>query len=54
MGHVLRFLKDEGGANSIEYGVIGTLISIMLIAGATAIGSKLNAKWMGPLAGALN
>jgi len=37
-----RFAKDESGATAIEYGLIATLIAIAIIAGATALGSKLN------------
>ena len=54
MTAVQRFIRDERGTTPIEYGVIGTLISVMCIAGATAIGSALKSKWLGPLSGALN
>ncbi len=37
-----RFLKDESGATAIEYGLIAALISVALITGAGALGSKLN------------
>ena len=37
-----RFAKDESGATAIEYGLIATLIGVAIIAGATALGSKLN------------
>lgn len=36
-----RFLKDESGATAIEYGLIAALISVALIAGATALGNQL-------------
>jgi pilus assembly protein Flp/PilA len=39
---VSRLLKDESGATAIEYGLIAALISVALITGATALGSKLN------------
>ncbi|KRB58568.1 Flp family type IVb pilin [Rhizobium sp. NPDC090275] len=39
---VSRFLKDESGATAIEYGLIAALISVALITGASALGSKLN------------
>ena len=38
-----RFLKDESGATAIEYGLIAALISVALVAGATTLGTKLNA-----------
>jgi len=37
-----RFLKDESGATAIEYVMIGSLVSIMIILGATTIGSNLH------------
>ncbi|WP_377291742.1 Flp family type IVb pilin [Rhizobium sp. SG2393] len=40
-----RFLKDESGATAIEYGLIAALISVALITGATALGSKLNTQF---------
>lgn len=44
---VRQFLHDESGATAIEYGLIATLISIALITGSTALGSKLNAVFKG-------
>ena len=38
-----RFAKDESGATAIEYGLIATLIGVMIIAGATLVGTQLNA-----------
>ncbi|MBL0375188.1 Flp family type IVb pilin [Rhizobium sp. KVB221] len=40
-----RFMKDESGATAIEYGLIAALISVALITGATALGTKLNAQF---------
>jgi pilus assembly protein Flp/PilA len=39
---VARFLADRSGATAIEYALIGSLVSIAIIIGATAIGIKLN------------
>jgi pilus assembly protein Flp/PilA len=36
-----KFLKDEGGATAIEYGLIAALISIAAITAFNAVGSKL-------------
>ncbi len=36
-----QFLHDTSGATSIEYALVASLISVMLIAGAAAIGSSL-------------
>jgi pilus assembly protein Flp/PilA len=37
-----RFRDDESGATSIEYALIGALVSVAIILGAGAIGTKLN------------
>jgi pilus assembly protein Flp/PilA len=42
-----RFIRDESGATAIEYGLIGALISVALIVGATALGTKLNTQFNG-------
>ena len=45
MAIVWRFWNDRRGATAIEYAVIGTLISIVIIVSATSIGASLNAKF---------
>ena len=40
-----RFAKDESGATAIEYGLIAGLISVVIIAVLTTVGTKLNAKF---------
>lgn len=40
-----RFAKDESGATAIEYGLIAALISVVIIAGATTIGTNLKTKF---------
>lgn len=40
---ILRFLNDETGATAIEYGLIAALISVVIIGGATAVGTSLDA-----------
>jgi pilus assembly protein Flp/PilA len=43
MGNLLiRFWENESGATSIEYALIGALVSVAIILGAGAIGTKLN------------
>jgi pilus assembly protein Flp/PilA len=39
---VARFAKNESGATAIEYGLIAALIAVVIIAGATALGTSLN------------
>jgi len=37
-----RFVRDESGATAIEYGLIATLIAVVIIGALTAIGTNLN------------
>ena len=39
------FLKDESGATAIEYGLIAGLISVIIIAVLSNVGTKLNSKF---------
>lgn len=36
-----RFLHCKSGATAIEYGLIGTLISVSIIAGALLVGNEV-------------
>lgn len=36
------FWADEDGATAIEYGLLASLIAVAIIAGATALGGKLD------------
>ena len=40
-----KFSNDESGATAIEYGLIAALIAVALIAGATAVGERVNEKF---------
>jgi pilus assembly protein Flp/PilA len=40
-----RFAKDESGATAIEYGLIAGLISVVIIAAITLIGTNLKTKF---------
>ena len=40
-----RFANDESGATAIEYGLIAGLISVVILAALTAIGTKINGKF---------
>lgn len=42
---IQRFLSDERAATAIEYALIAGLVSIAIVAGATAIGTKLSSKF---------
>lgn len=48
----VRFVKDESGVTAIEYGLIAGLISVLIIAAVTLIGTQLNAVF-GAIAAAL-
>ena len=37
----VRFVKDESGVTAIEYGLIAGLISVLIIAAVTLIGTQL-------------
>ena len=42
VNHVMNFVNDEEGATAIEYGLLAALISAVIIATVTALGSTLN------------
>ena len=42
---IARFVKDEGGATAIEYGLIAAGISLAIIAVVNGLGGNLNAKF---------
>jgi pilus assembly protein Flp/PilA len=39
---VKSYAADTGGATSIEYALIASLISIVIVTGLTAVGTKLS------------
>ena len=45
MTMINRFLKDESGATAIEYGLIATLIAVVIITVLGLIGTNLNARF---------
>jgi pilus assembly protein Flp/PilA len=50
MALIKQFLRDKRAATSIEYAIIGALISIAIIAGARAVGLAIQTKFYGPIA----
>ena len=42
-----RFIQEEDGVTAIEYGLIAALIAVVLIAGATLVGTALNTEFTG-------
>lgn len=45
MTSLTKFLKNESGATAIEYGLIASLIAVVLITVLTNIGTSLNAQF---------
>ncbi|QPC85649.1 Flp family type IVb pilin [Mesorhizobium sp. NBSH29] len=43
---IRQFLKHQGGATAIEYGLIGALISLAIVAGASSSGMSLGDLWI--------
>jgi pilus assembly protein Flp/PilA len=39
---IQRFVRDEEGVTAIEYGLIAALVAVMIIAGATIVGTQLD------------
>jgi pilus assembly protein Flp/PilA len=46
---VVRFIRNDEGQDLIEYVLIGTLVSIGVVVGATTLGTNLNG-WYDKLA----
>jgi pilus assembly protein Flp/PilA len=44
MEKLIRFLKDEEGATAAEYALLVALIAVVIIVGAAAVGTSINAK----------
>jgi pilus assembly protein Flp/PilA len=42
-GKIMSFINDEVGATAIEYGLLASLISVVIIGAVTAIGTNLKA-----------
>ncbi len=42
---ILRFVKSDSAATAIEYALIASGISIVILAAVTSIGSSLNASF---------
>jgi pilus assembly protein Flp/PilA len=49
-----KFLADQRGASAIEYCVIAAFLSVLVVAGARAIGTSINNNMYGPIASNLN
>ena len=49
---LVRFINDEEGVTAIEYGLIAALVAVVIIAGATLLGTALNCLF-GAIAGCI-
>jgi pilus assembly protein Flp/PilA len=43
MNLISRFVRDESGATAIEYGLIASLIAVVIIGAVSAVGTSLTA-----------
>ena len=48
---VQHFLSDDSGATSIEYAIIASMLSIVIVGGEAGLGSKLKDLYSGESAG---
>jgi pilus assembly protein Flp/PilA len=46
---IVRFVRDDEGQDLIEYVLLGSFIALVVLGGATALGTQLNA-WYGRVA----
>lgn len=42
LNQLKRFLQNEEGVTAIEYGLIASLIAVVIIGGVTTVGTKLD------------
>lgn len=42
MRNLIRFIKQEEGATAIEYGLIASLIAVVIVVALTTLGGKLS------------
>lgn len=47
------FIHEDSGVTAIEYGLIAALVAVVLIAGATTLGGKLDTLFGTTIAGKL-
>jgi len=54
MERIKNFCKDESGASAVEYGLLVSLIAVVIIAAVTALGTTLNTKFTAAQQGVAN
>ena len=45
MERIKNFFKDESGASAVEYGLLVSLIAVVIIVAVTAVGDSLSIKF---------
>ena len=45
MERIKNFFKDESGASAVEYGLLVSLIAVVIIVAVTSLGSTLKTKF---------
>ncbi|MBM4300771.1 MAG: Flp family type IVb pilin [Deltaproteobacteria bacterium] len=45
MERIKNFFKDESGASAVEYGLLVSLIAVVIIAAVTTLGTTLKTKF---------
>ena len=53
MKRLLNFARDDNGAVSLEYAMIGAFLSILILSAITSIGTTLSTMFLGPVGSAL-
>jgi len=54
MERIKNFFKDASGASAVEYGLLVSLIAVVIITSVTALGGALNTKFTAAKNGAAN
>ena len=47
MERIKNFFKDESGASAVEYGLLVSLIAVVIIVGVRALGTSINSVFSG-------
>jgi pilus assembly protein Flp/PilA len=45
MGKLRNFFKDESGASAVEYGLLVSLIAVVIITSVNTLGTNLSSKF---------
>lgn len=45
LNHIMRFVKEEDGATAVEYGLMVSLIAVVIIGAVTLIGTNLTTRF---------